>query len=625
MCGIAGIINENSRERRGLKGKIKRMTDSIAHRGPNGEGFFVDEKMGIALGHRRLSILDLSLAGKQPMPDDSEKLWIIFNGEIYNYVELKKELQKKHKKIYKSGTDTEVLLHAYAAWGKNFLEKLNGIFAFAIWDEKKKILFCARDHVGVKPFYYALQNGVFYFASEIKALLEAGVKTSPNDKIIYDYLVLGVYEHSEETFFSNIYKLPPGHYLSFESGKIKISRYWNLPQKVFSMDGWSEKKIKKEMLALLEDAVRIQLRSDVPISINVSGGLDSSILAYLVDKICKGQRNFRLFSFGYGNSKYDEAQFVSTLARKLGWQEEFTHLLPKDVIRLAPLAVYHQDEPFPGLPSLALQRLVESHKSENMPVILEGQGGDEIEAGYEYYIGPFILDLIESAGSAKAFFELEKYGELHGFTNEQTSRFFMGSLGAYFAGGVSADASSFVKPHVLKKDFLRTAKNVPLEFESPFYSHLSNMQYRDIFYTKLPRILRSCDRASMAYGRELRVPFLDKRLVEFFMSLPMRYKIQNGEQRFLLREVFRKVLPKDVVNASKRAVANPQREWFAKELKNWVEPILSSKSFAQRPYFDQDEVLKEYKKYLFSNGRRQNSYHIWQWINMELWLRTFFD
>ena len=147
MCGIAGIINENSRERRGLKGKIKRMTDSIAHRGPNGEGFFVDEKMGIALGHRRLSILDLSLAGKQPMPDDSEKLWIIFNGEIYNYVELKKELQKKHKKIYKSGTDTEVLLHAYAAWGKNFLEKLNGIFAFAIWDEKKKILFWGRDHV----------------------------------------------------------------------------------------------------------------------------------------------------------------------------------------------------------------------------------------------------------------------------------------------------------------------------------------------------------------------------------------------------------------------------------------------------------------------------------------------
>src|SRR3989344_4053409 len=329
MCGIAGIVTKE-----GMKPspqKIKAMAAALAHRGPDDEGFYL--KNNIALGHRRLSILDLSSAGHQPMESHDGTCKIIFNGEIYNYLELKKELGPKN---YKSNTDTEVLLQAYQKWGPEFLKKLNGIFAFAIWDEKKKILFCARDHVGVKPFYYALQNGVFYFASEIKGLFEAGVKTSPNDKIIYDYLVLGVYEHSEETFFSNIYKLPPGHYLSFESGKIKISRYWNLPQKVFSMDGWSEKKIKKEMLALLEDAVRIQLRSDVPISINVSGGLDSSILAYLVDKICKGQRNFRLFSFGYGNSKYDEAQFVSTLARKLGWQEEFTHLLPKDVIRLAP-------------------------------------------------------------------------------------------------------------------------------------------------------------------------------------------------------------------------------------------------------------------------------------------------
>lgn len=621
MCGIAGIKKVSSgRSQKISRGSIRAMIDAIAHRGPDDEGVYINEKDGVALGHRRLSILDLSLAGHQPMSNEQETIKLIFNGEIYNYIELKKELGFKCK----SESDSEVLIKAYEKLGEKFVNKLNGIFAFAIWDGKNNKLFAARDHLGVKPFYYAIQDSVLYFGSEIKALLAAGVKNKPNDKIIYEYLVYGYYQHSNETFFDGIYQLPAGCTLTLQNGKLKIDRYWDLATSLKDMSSYSDARVKEEFIYLLENAVKMQLRSDVPVGIQLSGGFDSSLVTAIVDKIYKSQKNFRLFSFTYGNYNDGEVPYMKALVKKLKWNLEFQHFYAEDMPKMMNEAVWHQDEPFPGLPVFGLHLLGKACQKSNIKVILGGQGGDEIEAGYEYYFGAFLLDLIKKEGVAKAMTELSGYGKLHNFTDSKTElKFFINCLHAYFQGGTSADGTSFVRPEVLKDGFVKKSAVTRPIFNAPFDSHLRNMQYRDILHTKLPRILHSSDRAAMTYGVEQRVPLIDYRLIEFGLSLEPEQKIRNGEQRFFAREASKNILPKFVGRAPKRAVPSPQREWFKKELRPWVNSILSSKSFGERPYFDQKKVLAEYERYC--NSPVYNSFHIWQWIHLEIWMRTFFD
>ena len=622
MCGIAGIVTKE-----GMKlspQKIKAMAAALAHRGPDDEGFYL--KNNVALGHRRLSILDLSSAGHQPMESHDGSCRIIFNGEIYNYLELKKELGPRH---YKSNTDTEVLLLAYQKWGPAFLKKLNGIFAFAIWDEKKEILFCARDHVGVKPFYYTFKGGDFYFGSEIKALLAADFKANPNNHAIYEYLTYGYYHHLPETFFKDIYQLPAGHSLTLKNGKLSLEKYWDLAEKAkeasVKMAGWNDKKVADEFFKILESAVRAQLRSDVPISIQLSGGLDSSIVAAMANKIVRGQKNFRLFSFVYGNYRDKETPYIKALAKGLGWNVDFIKILPNNMRDLMNEVTWHQEEPFPGLPTFGQHMLCRASRAENIPVTLGGQGGDEIGGGYEYYMGAFLLDAVRAKGASYAFGELMDYGVRHNVSSVDANlKFFLNSLNAYFLGGVSADATSFVRPGVLRPCFAKTFNAPHPIFDMPLDSHFSNMQYRDITRAKLPRILQSSDRSSMAYGVEHRVPLLDYRLVEFGVALAPWFSVKGGEQRFFMRQALKSILPKRVASAPKRAVPSPQREWFKKELQPWIWSILKSKSFGEREYFDQKKVLEEYKKYCQTPGVPANSFHIWQWIHLETWMKTFF-
>jgi asparagine synthase (glutamine-hydrolysing) len=616
MCGIGGIISPSGREAEPM---VRAMMASLSHRGPDDEGFFVDDSA--ALGHRRLSILDTSSAGHQPMFSSSRRYVLTFNGEIYNYLELREELGG----TFVSGSDSEVILRAYEVWGTECVKKFNGIFAFAIWDTEERTLFCARDHVGVKPFYYHEGNGAFYFASEIKAIHAVVPDIRPNDELIYEYLAYGMYEHTNETFFQNIVQLPPSHTLTFKNGTCTVSRYWYLPDSLIDTTGWTDTRIADEFTNLLQNAVTFQLRSDVPVGMHASGGIDSSILTQTAHQLLGGQKNMRLFSFAYAGSEYDEVPHVQRLADSLGWDAQIVHLTPEDVVRLADASVFHQDQPHSGLPSLALQRLVESYKDSDIKVILEGQGGDEIMAGYEYYMGAFLLDIERQNGQAAADSELEQFTRFRSFKDgKELAVFVEGAKNAYTTPGGSADASFFSRANVLKESFSRSAHKEPRKFEAPFNTHLANMQYRDIFHTKLPRVLRSCDRASMAYGRELRVPILDHRLISFCMSLPLNQRIREGEQRFFVRNAFKGKLPEHIVRTPKRAVVNPQREWFKKELRPWIEDILASASFGERPYFDQKAVLAEYRAYC-EDPHPRNSFHIWQWLNMELWLRTFFD
>ncbi|PIR69968.1 MAG: asparagine synthase (glutamine-hydrolyzing) [Candidatus Niyogibacteria bacterium CG10_big_fil_rev_8_21_14_0_10_46_36] len=617
MCGIAGIIHRDNFAP--SEEQLNTMVRSLEHRGPDDEGTYMREN--VALGHRRLSILDLSSAGHQPMASADKSCWITYNGEVYNYLEIKEELKDVS---FKSTSDTEVILHGYQKWGPAVVSRLNGIFAFAIWDERKKELFAARDHLGVKPFYYAMENGVLYFASEIKALLAAGIKTQPNDKIIYDYLARGYYQHSHETFFKNIFQLPAGTTLRWRDGHITIQRYWDLAERVNAVSSLPEGDVSERFLHLFKDAVTLQLRSDVPIGIQLSGGFDSSAITAMVNKVSQGQKNFHLFSHIYGEHQDIEKPYMQALADGLGWHVNFIEIRPHHMAELAERVLWHQDEPFPGLPTFGLHMVAEHCKRQGIPVVLGGQGGDEIGGGYEYYMGAFLLDVMREKGGEQAKKELMRYGESHAFAGaEEHMNFFMNTLSSYLYGGTSADGTAFTHAHALRSEFLRTHAS-RLEFEKPFVSHFRNMQYRDILYTKLPRILHSADRAAMAYGVEQRVPFVDYRLIEYGLSLPGEHKIRDGEQRYFMRKAFRDLIPDMVRNAPKRAVPSPQREWFKKDLTSWIYPILASKSFAERPYFNQSAALEEYGRYCHAE-HNPNSFHIWQWVHLELWLRKYFE
>lgn len=623
MCAIAGIVDTRGKAVSSLL--IQKMIDAMAHRGPNGEGLYAARNVG--LGHRRLSIIDLSDAGKQPMFSHDKRYVLTFNGEIYNYLEIKRAIGKRH---WKSTSDSEVLLAAYEKWGADCVKKFNGIFAFAIWDKKKKELFCARDHVGVKPFFYSFKNGKFVFASEIKGILAAGVHSAPNEAYMYDFLVHGYYHHRiKETFFDGIAQLPQGHTLVVSEKGVTVSPFWDLAhaanEEAVLLKGAGDKEVEKKFLQTFENAIKLQLRSDVPVGLQLSGGFDSSAVTGMVHQILGGQKNARLFSFVYGSYEDKEISYMRSLARGLGWKLEITHVLPSDMQGLMEQAVWHAEEPFPGLPTFGQFMLAHKCREEGIPVVLGGQGGDEIGAGYEYYLGAYYIDCLRERGAEVALSELAAYGRQHGLTEKEQLAFFARAMASYIYGGTSADGTSFVTPSALDRSFVARAETSRPHFTEPFNSALSNMQYRDILAAKLPRILHGADRSAMAYGIEHRVPLLDHRLVTLGLALPSHFKIRGGVQRHYMRQAVKGLVPERVLNAPKRPVPSPQREWFKKELQPWIHSILSSKSFKSRPYFNQKEVLKEYDRYCNTPGVPANSFHIWQWIFFEMWLRKYFD
>lgn len=616
MCGIAGIF--------ALEGRapepaiLEAMAQSIKHRGPDDDGIYCSGPIGLA--STRLSILDLTPKGHMPMVDEETGLVIVHNGEVYNYKEIRRELGDRQ---FRTETDTEVVLRAFAAWGEDCLEKLNGIFAFAIWDPRNGRLFCARDRLGVKPFLFARQNGQLIFGSEVKAIFEAGVTPQPNKHAISDFLVRGIYEHNTDTFFDGIEHLPAGHLMTVDQSGMQVRRYWDLVE----TGDWDKDRdrqdqaaylaAQEEFLDLVNDSLRLQLRSDVPIAVNASGGLDSTLMLSVIDKLSDKIGDRRIFSYYYGEERYDERSQVEELAAATGWEANFFKLSPEDVPDLAEEAIHFQEQPFPGVVALARHNLIKSSREFGAKVLLEGQGGDEIAAGYQYVMGPHILDLMEAGRADLAADEILAFGKRNGLTEEASLRKCMSGLMAYQGTGWAADGNRFVRPECLSPDFVPVPND--LNFPKPFQSHLKNMQYRDLFHTKLPRILRSVDRASMSYGREIRVPLLDHRIVEFAFSVPASYKIKNGAQRDFIRDAIQSHLPISHSNVPKRALVDPQREWLMGPLAEWVEDLISSRSFTERGVFDAREVRKSFDE--FKTGKTNTSFHVWQWVNLELWFR----
>lgn len=624
MCGIAGVYNltKEPSSKEVLKSKVSSMIDIIDHRGPDDSGVFANGN--VCLGSRRLSILDLSDLGHMPMVDKKTGNCIVHNGEVYNYLELKRSLGLND---VISNTDTEVILNAYIKLGKSCVHEFNGMFAFAIWDAQNKKLFMARDRLGIKPLFYAKYKNKIYFSSEIKSILKAGIPFEPDMDIIYDYLVYGVYDHSEKTFFKNIKQIPAGYTLELNNNNFKLEKYWDLdPDLEINFNEKSKSEFNnfrttEKFLDLLSDSLQLRLRSDVPIAVHISGGLDSSVMLSGINSVLGGQKNLRAFSYYYGEDKYDEKKYAEEIIKNGNWEAEFYRFDANDVPDLTKKAMWFQEQPFPGIITLAKHKLISKSKDYGAKVILEGQGGDDIGAGYQYVFASHVLDLIESGNSDMAITELNNFGKINGYNAKENMGNFVNSLASYYNTGYSADGSSFLKHNCINTDFINEHKH-DLSFPKPFNSHLLNMQYRDTRFTKLPRILRSCDRASMASSRELRVPFLDHRLVELMFFLPGGEKIKSGVQRVFMRDAIKNKFPKWVTSSPKKTVVDPQREWLRTDLSEWVSDILHSSSFNDLGILDINNVKEEYKNYKNTTNPK-NSFFLWQWINICIWYETF--
>jgi asparagine synthase (glutamine-hydrolysing) len=567
MCGISGIVGRNWRTE-----QLAAMVEAIHHRGPDGSGTYVDPRRRCGLGHNRLSIIDLSSAGTQPMADASGKRWLAFNGEIYNFIELRAQFPDYP---FRSGTDSEVILAAYDKWGPACVERFIGMFAFAIWDEGTGELFCARDRLGIKPFNYAWIDGDFAFASEVKALLAAGLRAEADWSTWGDYLRHGIYDHDARTFFKGVHTLPPGHTLALRDGSVTLRKYWDIHGEA-DKPGLSDDEAIERLDALLTDAIRLRLRSDVPLGVNLSGGLDSTTLFSYVDASDEVGEDLNCFTAGFDDPVYDEAPFAAGIPRRKHWTQHIERLAPHQTWELIDPLMWHEEAPFGGIATLAYYNLHRRIREEGVTVVLEGQGIDEMFAGYAYYRAP-----------ARA--------------------------------GTYQDGSSFLKPETLSAEF---RSGPPLaSFPEPAGSELDRRLYRDIRHTKLPRVLRMNDRLSMAYGRELRPPFLDHRVVELAFRFDDRMKLRDGRGKALVRLLMARKGLNEAAATDKRAVVTPQREWIRGPLREPIQDVISSAGFREAGVFDPAEVQREFD--LYCSGEGDNAFFVWQWLNFDSWRRTF--
>ncbi len=590
------------------------MTAVQHHRGPDDRGVELLEDDTVGLGHNRLSIIDLSKAGHQPMSDAAGRLTIVFNGEVYNYRELKRELSGYP---FRGDSDTEVVLAAYERWGEACLERFVGMFAFAIWDVGKKHLFCARDRLGVKPFYYARHGGRFLFASEIKALLVAGVPAEPDEESWGLYLTHGVYELPGHSFFKAVQALPPAHAMTVAAdGAQKQWRYWDLAERAAEPFDAADDAAADEVRALLEDSVRLRLRADVPVGVMLSGGLDSAAVMTTVDRLLPQGGEIETFTGVFGDPRYDEDDLSDKVPRQTRWRRSFTSFPVEKVWELVDQAVWHQEAPFGGVSTLLYHQAHELAKERGVTVLLEGQGGDELFAGYGYFRPPYYLDLLESGGWRALRREL-KVTPGGGRDWLSQTRLLQEGL----EKPVYYDGSSHLRSDCISGDIRKNAAS-PV-YPTPFSDHLRNALYRDLCVTKLPRVLRMNDRVSMAYSRELRQPLIDHRLAEHAFRLLGGQKIRGGQGKFLLRHAMRRDLPDEVRGAPKRFVVTPQREWLAGPLAGAVTDIVESREFRERGLFDVVAVRRAWKE--FQKGEFANSFFVWQWVNTELWFRRFAD
>ncbi|MBA7478957.1 Asparagine synthetase [glutamine-hydrolyzing] 3 [subsurface metagenome] len=599
MCGIAGqfALNGDAAD----AALVGAMADRLLHRGPDGEGNFFSGPVGLA--HRRLAIIDLSDEGRQPMANEDGSLWLVFNGEIYNYPELREELLAAGHR-FASATDTEVILHAYEEWGRDCLHRFNGMWAFALWDERRRELFCARDRLGVKPFYYTTAGGSFLFASEIKALLaHPAAGGRPNDRMLMTFLAWGVADHTGETMYDGIFQLPPAHSVVVSEGSVgEPRRYWDVAMngaRRGADDGAAARRVRD----LLTDAVRLRLRSDVPVGTCLSGGIDSSTVTALINVLLRaespesvGDRQ-KTFSVCFDDPRFDESGHIDTVVAATGVASRRTtpdtESLWEDIERL----LYMQDEPFASL-SIYAQYCVMRLAQSEVKVVLDGQGADEQLGGYIAYQAPYIRGLLRHGDVLAALREGIGSARLHG---------------SFFSWGFRQ-----FRVRSERRELLRG----PVPEVLRYAGSLDEVLKREVVASNLPLLLHWEDRNSMAFSIEARVPFLDYRLVEYLSSLPLDQKIRGGVTKYVLRWAIRGLVPDAIrCRMDKMGFVTPEEAWMKDKLAPDILALFSSPEFAGRPYWDAERVLRNYREFL--DGKSPYSAEIWRIACAELWLRQF--
>jgi asparagine synthase (glutamine-hydrolysing) len=624
MCGIAGIVGA-SRSDRIEEAAVRRMCNAIVHRGPDDEGILARQNTG--LGMRRLSIIDLS-GGHQPIFNEDGTAWIVFNGEIYNFPELRPDLQAKGHR-FSTHTDTETIVHLYEEMGSDCVQKLRGMFAFALWDEKRQKLLIARDRLGKKPLHYALRRGRLYFASEIKSILAVAPELAEvNRAALLQYMYLG-YVPDPATAFRGIHKLPPGHLLEFERGEVRIRKYWDLPHYATHQPA-SEEECLEELESRLAEAVRIRLISDVPLGAMLSGGTDSSTVVALMARA--SSKPVKTFAIGFKQADFDESQYARIVAEKFA-TDHHELILEPDVVGTIEKLTGSLEEPFADssmLPTYFISCLARQH----VTVALSGDGGDELFAGYERY-------------------GIQQKRERFAAIPQTLSRLYRqhvfplmpkGMRGRQLSYNLSlpwreryADEMCFIPAFerempLLTPEFRATIaesgdpQDILLRYfeQAPATDPLSQTLYVDTKTYLVEDILTKVDRMSMLTSLEVRVPLLDHEFVEWVTALPPEWKMRGGQQKYILRKLAERVgVPKEVLYRRKQGFALPLVHWMRNEMRELIMTVLLEPRTLQRGYFDAAGVRRLLDEHF--SGRRDRSSAIWRLLIFELWHRNFLE
>jgi asparagine synthase (glutamine-hydrolysing) len=624
MCGIAGIVETNP-DGSVNEAVVHQMCEAIVHRGPDDEGIFV--KAGVGLGMRRLSIIDLA-GGHQPIFNEDKTVWIVFNGEIYNFRELREDLLKRGHMFY-THTDTEVIVHLYEEMGADCVTKLRGMFGLALYDERHRKLLLARDRLGKKPLHYALQGSRLLFGSEIKSILRVapGLATV-NREALLQYMYFG-YVPDPLTAFATIQKLPPGHLLEFENGKIEVRQYWDLPQ-YGTYSPRSEDECLEEMERRLAEAVRIRLISDVPLGALLSGGTDSSTVVALMARATS--KPVKTFSIGFHNEDFDEARYARMVAKHFG-TDHHELIVEPDVLETVETLTSSLEEPFGDssmLPTYYVSRMAREH----VTVALSGDGGDEIFAGYERYGIHLRRKMFERVpGWAWKFYRNSIYPRLpHDMRGKKFSYNISLPWRERYVDGISFVPSFERDMPLLSDDFRAVLGNggapekVMYRYfeQAPAKDPVSQMLYVDTKTYMVADILTKVDRMSMATSLEVRVPILDHLFVEWATGLPAEWKIRRGQQKYLLRKLAERVgVPREVLYRPKQGFALPLIHWIRHELKDLILTVLLDPRTLQRGYFEPRGIRQLLDEHF--RGRRNHSGRIWRLLMFELWHRNYLE
>ena len=595
MCGIAGIVSVLPPGREKMICTLNAMTDSIAHRGPDGEGFWINEKGNAGLGHRRLKIIDLSEAAAQPM-HYADRYTITYNGEIYNYPELKKELVSK-KYTFNTRSDTEVILAAYHCWKEDCLTHFDGMFAFAIWDQEKQELFCARDRFGEKPFYFFAETEQFLFASEMKGLWAAGIPRRIQNTQLLNYITVGLVQsvaRPDLTFFEGIYSLQPGHFLKLRlpSFDIQIVNYWDLDKEAIDFH-ISEKEAVEKFSFLLKRSVERRLRSDVLVGTSLSGGLDSSSIVSLICSLGENNRmqpELQTFTAFFPGFERDESGYVEKMVQSFPIRNFQSSpdgsTLSDDFDKL----LYYQEEPFQSLSIYAQSKVYELAKQQGVKVLLDGQGADETLAGYQKYY-PWYWQELYSENHSVAKSARQAAARL----GNNITWGFKNKLAAYLPAMAARQLEKKAYKQCVQNPFIERdfkANFDKLAFSKPTVRKLNDILYFHTCQLGLQELLRYADRNSMAHGLEVRLPFLNHELVQFVFSLPSHFKIKEGWTKWILRKSMQGQLPNPILwRTDKVGFEPPQQQWMAG--KRIIEKIMEARKNLVNEHILKPSVLQK--------------------------------